>query len=87
MTQITYPSSFLWFSASETAFDALLGPSQKGKDSREMVKKCAGRALIRLLRGFFGFGGFFFDQLVALVFDGGPESGGAAAADHVTRSN
>jgi hypothetical protein len=32
-----------------------------------MAKKCAVRAFIRLLPGFFGFGGFFFHQLFVTV--------------------
>jgi hypothetical protein len=46
-----------------------------------MAKKCALSALSRLIRGFFGFGGFFFHQLFVLVIDGGPEDGAATAAE------
>jgi hypothetical protein len=35
-----------------------------------MAKKCAVRALIRLLPGFFGFGGFFLYQLFVTVIRG-----------------
>jgi hypothetical protein len=45
-----------------------------------MAKKCVVSVISRLLRGFFGFGGFFFQQLFLFVIDGRPESGGAAAA-------
>ena len=45
-----------------------------------MAKKCVVSVIIRFLRGFFGFGGFFFQQLFIFVIDGGPESGEAAAA-------
>ena len=36
--------------------------------------------LIRLLRGYFGFGGFFFHRLFVLVIDGGLEDDAATAA-------
>jgi hypothetical protein len=45
-----------------------------------MAKKCAVCALIRLLPGFFGFGGFFFHQLFVTVIGGGPEDGAATEA-------
>jgi hypothetical protein len=43
-----------------------------------MAKKCAVSVVsvvIRLLRGFFGFGGLFFRQLYVFVIDGGSEGG------------
>jgi hypothetical protein len=46
-----------------------------------MAKKCALSALIRLLRVFFAFGGFFFPQFFVLVIDGGSEDGAATAAE------
>jgi hypothetical protein len=44
-----------------------------------MAKKCALPALIRLLPGCFGFGGFFH-QVFVLVIGGGPEDSAATAA-------
>ena len=46
-----------------------------------MAKKCVVSVLIRLLRGFFGFDGFFFHQLLVFVIDGGPGDGAATAAE------
>jgi len=40
-----------------------------------MTKRCVVSVVsvvMRLLRGFFGFGGFFFQQLFIFVIDGGP---------------
>src|SRR5271169_1676953 len=52
----------------------------KGRVLWKMAKKCVVSVISRLLRGFFGFGGFIFQQLFVSVIDGGPEDGGAAAA-------
>ena len=52
-----------------------------------MAKKCVVSVLSRLLRVFFGFGGFFFHQLYVFEIDGEPEDGGATAAGRVTRSD
>jgi hypothetical protein len=50
-----------------------------------MDKKCAFCALNRLIRGYFGFGGFFFHQLFVLVIDGGLEDGAATAGRNCCR--
>jgi hypothetical protein len=42
-----------------------------------MAKKCVVSVISQLLRGFFGLGGFFFQQLFVFVTVGEPESGGA----------
>ena len=61
-----------------------------GNPGRKMTKKCVVSVLSvlsRLLPEFFGFVGFLLRQFPGLAIDGGPEEGGAATAELVSRSD
>ncbi len=109
--EIPAPPDFLWNSVALANFMRLsLGkgaPAALCKTvwqeipGREMSKRCAVCALIRLLQKFlgkflgkffgefFGFDRFFFEWLLVFAIDGGPEDGAGtgAAPGRVTRSD